>query len=118
MKAKLLLAAGLLLLLACHHDPVPDEAAIARLTLEPHLFESDGGDAVQAELGRFLVPENRRSRSGKQIELAFVRFKSSNPSPGPPIVYLAGGPGGSGINAARRSRRRLSRPEQWAQRTL
>jgi pimeloyl-ACP methyl ester carboxylesterase len=38
------------------------------------------------------------------IELAFVRFKSTAKNPGPPIVYLAGGSGGSGIGAARGSR--------------
>lgn len=31
------------------------------------------------------------------IELAFVRYRTSNPRPTPPIFYLAGGPGGSGI---------------------
>ena len=104
MKPNLPLAVGLLFLSACSRGPVPDEAATPRLTLEPYVVESNDGEEVQAELGRFLVPENRRSPSGKQIELAFVRFKSTNPDPGPPIVYLAGGPGGSGIDAAGGSR--------------
>ncbi|MFP2929304.1 alpha/beta fold hydrolase [Pyxidicoccus sp. 3LG] len=38
------------------------------------------------------------------MPLRFVRFKSTNPSPAAPIVYLAGGPGGSGIDAARHVR--------------
>ncbi|MDN5882985.1 MAG: alpha/beta fold hydrolase, partial [Nitrosospira sp.] len=33
-----------------------------------------------------------------------MRFQSTNPDPGYPIVYLAGGPGGSGIAAARGKR--------------
>src|SRR4029079_1927897 len=37
-------------------------------------------------------------------ELAFVRFKSTAKNPGPPIVYLAGGQGGSGIFTAKGSR--------------
>src|SRR5947207_14089952 len=41
------------------------------------------------------------------IELVFLRFKSTAKTPGPPIVYLAGGPGGSGIGTARGSRFRL-----------
>ena len=38
------------------------------------------------------------------MELAFVRFKSTSKNPASPIVYLAGGPGGSGIAAARGAR--------------
>jgi len=51
-----------------------------------------------------LVPENRSNPESNLIELAFVRFKSTSKNPGPPIVYLAGGPGGSGIGAATGSR--------------
>jgi hypothetical protein len=35
------------------------------------------------------------------IEIAFVRFKSTAENPGPPTIYLAGGPGGSGIDTAK-----------------
>ncbi|MEO1256976.1 MAG: alpha/beta hydrolase, partial [Bacteroidota bacterium] len=52
----------------------------------------------------FVVPENRANPDGKQLTLSFVRFKSTNPSPAAPIVYLAGGPGGSGINTAKGDR--------------
>ena len=38
------------------------------------------------------------------IELAFVRFPSTSAYAGPPIIYLAGGPGGSGIALARNPR--------------
>ena len=55
-------------------------------------------------LGRLTEPENRRSPNGKTVELAFVRFKKTGTSPGTPIVYLAGGPGGSGIAAAQGTR--------------
>ncbi len=72
--------------------------------LEPIEFEAAGGEVVAAELGRFVVPENRQSDSSQQIELAFIRFPSTSPDPGSPIVYLAGGPGGSGTGAARYSR--------------
>jgi pimeloyl-ACP methyl ester carboxylesterase len=50
------------------------------------------------------VPENRKDPNTKLIELVFVRFKSTSATPGPPIIYLAGGPGGSGIAAARGTR--------------
>ena len=74
------------------------------LTVEPYRFETRDGREVDAELGRFEVPENRATASGRTVELAFVRFPSTNPNPGSPIVYLAGGPGGSGIGAAGGSR--------------
>jgi pimeloyl-ACP methyl ester carboxylesterase len=74
------------------------------MRLEPYVFESGDKQKVDAELGHLFVPENRRNPNSRLIELVFVRFKSTAPKPGPPIVYLAGGPGGSGIAAARGSR--------------
>ncbi|HJQ68423.1 MAG TPA: alpha/beta hydrolase [Blastocatellia bacterium] len=74
------------------------------LTIKPYVFQSQGGEKVDAELGVLTVPENRTDPQSNLIELAFVRFKSTSKNPGPPIVYLAGGPGGSGIGAARGSR--------------
>ena len=79
------------------------------LTVEPYTFETSDGRSVEAELGRFRVPENRQrdaetGRKGRTIELAFVRFPSTNPNPGPPIVYLAGGPGGTGTGTAQGTR--------------
>ena len=74
------------------------------LTLEPVTFAAADGRTVQAETGRFQVPENRARPGGRTIGLAFVRFPSTNPTPGPPIVYLAGGPGGAGTDAAKGAR--------------
>ena len=67
----------------------------------PYEFESAGGETVAAERGVVTVPETRSRPDGKQLELAFVRFPSTAAEPGHPIVYLAGGPGGSGIATAR-----------------
>jgi pimeloyl-ACP methyl ester carboxylesterase len=75
--------------------------APAVLHVQPYLFKTNDGQQIEAELGRLTVPENRRDPRSKLIALAFVRFKSTAASPGPPIVYLEGGPGGSGIDAAR-----------------
>src|SRR5690606_28539839 len=36
----------------------------------------------------------------RRIRLGYVRFPSTAAQPGPPIIYLAGGPGGSGVDAA------------------
>jgi len=74
------------------------------LKIEPYVFESAGGEKVEAELGRLLVPENRLRPQSRLIELAFVRFRSTSKNPSSPIIYLAGGPGGSGIATARGTR--------------
>jgi pimeloyl-ACP methyl ester carboxylesterase len=77
------------------------------LKIEPYVFESAAKEKVDAEMGRLLVPENRQNPKSRLIELTFVRFKSTSANPGPPIIYLAGGPGGSGIAAARGTRFQL-----------
>jgi pimeloyl-ACP methyl ester carboxylesterase len=46
------------------------------------------------------VLENRSRPGGATIELAFVRLKTTASRPGPPVVWLAGGPGGSGTEDA------------------
>lgn len=74
------------------------------LKLEPYVFENAKGEKIEAEFGRLTVPENRQKPNSRLIELAFVRFKSTSAHPGPPIIYLAGGPGGSGIGAAKGTR--------------
>ena len=72
--------------------------------VEPYQFETQDGHTVEAELGRFSVPEDRSREGSRTIQLEFVRFKSTSANPGSPIVYLAGGPGGSGIDTARGAR--------------
>ena len=74
------------------------------LKIEPYVFEAASKEKVEAELGRLLVPENRSRPQSRLVELAFVRFKCTSTNPASPIVYLAGGPGGSGIAAARGTR--------------
>lgn len=74
------------------------------LKIKPYTFENEKGEKVDSELGTFFVPENRSDPQSNLIELAFVRFKSTAKNPGPPIVYLAGGPGGTGIGTAQGSR--------------
>ncbi|WP_445383031.1 alpha/beta fold hydrolase [Robiginitalea sp. IMCC43444] len=78
-----------------------------KLDLEPYVFVSRAQDTVLAELGNFKVLEDRANPSKDSIRLAFIRFKSTNPKPGSPIVYLAGGPGGSGSGTAEGGRFKL-----------
>jgi pimeloyl-ACP methyl ester carboxylesterase len=70
------------------------------LKLEPTSFKLADGTMLPVERGTFSVPEDRRDRRSRRIDIGFIRFKSTNPRPGAPIVYLAGGPGGSGVATA------------------
>ena len=59
---------------------------------------------MQAELGRLTVPLRRARPDSGSVELAFVRLQTPGAKRAAPIVYLAGGPGTSGIAAARNPR--------------
>lgn len=59
-----------------------------------------GEITIKGEMGRLVVRENRTDPKSNLIELAFARLKSTSENPGHPVVYLAGGPGSSGINAS------------------
>ena len=67
----------------------------ALVRLETKSFKSQSGVKVRAEIGRLAVPEYRGNPAGRSIELAFVRLRSESGHPAAPLVYLAGGPGGS-----------------------
>lgn len=56
-----------------------------------------GGAAIPCEMGRMKVPENRLNPKSREIEVAVVRLRAKTPNPGPPTVYLDGGPGSSAI---------------------
>lgn len=66
----------------------------------PFRYTSGDGQEVDAERGFFEVSEDRRIPGSRRIRLGYVRFASTAKNPGPPIVYLAGGPGGSGVRTA------------------
>ncbi len=67
-------------------------------------FEADSGETTGAYAGTFTVPEYRGDPDSKSISLRYVRFPSTAERPGHPIVYLSGGPGGSGIGTAKNRR--------------
>lgn len=73
-------------------------------TIRPYEFETWSGEKLDAEWGEFVVPEDRSDPDSRELTLKFVRFRSTADRPGAPIVYLAGGPGGSGIGSAKGSR--------------
>ena len=74
-----------------------------QLQQEPILFRA-GDVEIPGEAGVIEVPMSRSSPRSGSITLRFVRFPATGPRPGPPIVYLAGGPGGSGIEGLRGNR--------------
>lgn len=76
-------------------------ASPSGLRFEPYDFRLSDGSDLAAERGTFSVREDRRDPRSRTIEIGFVRFRSTNPNPGNPILYLAGGPGGSGVATAR-----------------
>lgn len=61
----------------------------------PFRFRGWRGQETDAERGFFEVPEDRRDPRSRRIRLSYVRFASTAAKPGNPIVYLAGGPGGT-----------------------
>ncbi len=71
----------------------PNEEAIT--------FEASTGEKVEAFSGTLTVPMNRSNPASGTTELAYVRFPATTDMPGNPVVYLSGGPGGSGIGTAK-----------------
>jgi len=67
----------------------------------PIRFTSVYGDEVAAEATSILTHERHGVSGSHEISLPAIRFRSTAASPGTPIVYLAGGPGESGLNRAR-----------------
>ncbi len=75
---------------------IPNETSI--------VFEAQSGEKVDAFEGSLSVPENRAAENSREITLKYVRFPATGNKPGAPIIYLAGGPGGSGIQTAKYNR--------------
>jgi pimeloyl-ACP methyl ester carboxylesterase len=73
----------------------------AEPTAEPYVIEGRDGATMAGELVTLMVPENRGVADSRSIPLRYVRLPATTDEPGFPIVYLAGGPGGSAVGAAR-----------------
>lgn len=70
------------------------------LEIKPHVLKAQSGAEVDVEWGEFDVPLYHDDPSKGSITLSFIRLPSTSDNPGPPMVYLAGGPGGVGTNFA------------------
>ncbi len=84
-------------------QPANAEVTARLISTAPCTFEA-AGQSVDAECGEIAVPETHFAPTDVEIRLPFVRFKSTSAAPASPIVYLAGGPGGSGIGTAKSAR--------------
>lgn len=74
---------------------------IEKPTETPIIFEAASGQSAEAFKGTFMVPENRSDPESRMLTLHYVRFPATGIKKGSPIIYLAGGPGGSGIQTAK-----------------
>ncbi|SEJ59834.1 alpha/beta hydrolase fold [Dyadobacter sp. SG02] len=75
---------------------VPDNAK-KNYTSGPNLPDS----SFQKQCGYLLVPENRKKKNSRLIKLPFIVVKTKNPDKHhDPVLYTAGGPGGSSLGAA------------------
>ncbi|TNE60920.1 MAG: alpha/beta hydrolase [Alphaproteobacteria bacterium] len=77
------------------------QSALAAPAEEKITFTTGDGQSTEAYAGSLMVPENRANPDSRLIPVKYVRFPATGEKKGPPIVYLAGGPGGSGIMTAK-----------------
>ena len=68
---------------------------MSSVRLFPYLLQPKSGPPTAAEWGQLTVPENRSAPDSRLITMPFVRLRSSAKNPGPPIIFLQGGPGTS-----------------------
>jgi len=87
-----------LLLMAATTTPLI--AAEPEVTMENFVPKGiDESEGIACERWTLRVPERRADPESRMISLRFVRFSALAEDPGVPVVYLAGGPGGSGVRA-------------------
>lgn len=84
---------GSLLTLPAEVEPAPS------ITWEPLAFEASVIGHVTGERGWLEVPARHGNPRGAKIRVPVVRLRTSNPNPGPPVIFLAGGPGNPGTRA-------------------
>lgn len=72
-------------------------ASASEIKREPYTLTGPGGAQAQGELVTLSVPENRANPNTRPITIKFVRLPATGAKPGFPVVYLAGGPGGSAV---------------------
>lgn len=89
---KKIIALGLFAALLC--------PALSHSETQPWSLNIYQGKTLEVERGSFQVAENRSNKNTRSLTLFYVRLPALTNKPGNPIVYLAGGPGGSATEAA------------------
>jgi pimeloyl-ACP methyl ester carboxylesterase len=92
---------GLISILAVAAATAASAQGRPSVQFEPYSFRLRDNSELAVERGRMMVPEDRNDPRSRRIEIGFLRLRSTAARPGNPIVYLAGGPGGSGLGTAR-----------------
>jgi len=77
-----------------------EDAPAGTVEFEKFEFRPFVGEPVQAQRAMVTVPERHGVEGGRTITLPVVRIPSRAKEPKAPVVYLAGGPGGSGYATA------------------
>jgi pimeloyl-ACP methyl ester carboxylesterase len=95
----LLTAAGIAFPALAFAETMTPALATGATQAGPFRFKGWQGKETNAERGFIDVPEDRRDPTSRKIRLNYVRFASTAARPGPPIVYLAGGPGATATRA-------------------
>ncbi|MEM7103230.1 MAG: alpha/beta fold hydrolase [Bacteroidota bacterium] len=80
--------------------PNENDQEYGAFTLEKSVLENRWGDTISVDRGTLVVRENRAKETSNNISVAFIRLRTSNPTPLPPVFFLAGGPGTPGGSVA------------------
>lgn len=76
-------------------------SAHAELSWTPFVYRYTAADRtripVEGEQARLEVPEDPGQAAGPKLSLFLMRLPATTKNPGPPIVYLHGGPGGAAL---------------------
>ena len=83
---------------------LPTHASGADTSLEfaPYAFETERHGTIDAQVAFLDVPRRRDEPDGPRMQLRVVRLPATGgDDSASPAVYLAGGPGGSGVGTAR-----------------
>jgi pimeloyl-ACP methyl ester carboxylesterase len=68
------------------------------LTFKEFKMKVHTGDSIVYYLGNITVPENRLWQNSGSVQLSILKLMAKSKTPDLPILFLAGGPGQSGIN--------------------